>query len=152
MSGKTKSLTVSNAKRISSDEVPEVKELEAIIDEITALKADNPDVFARLRDLGERYNSALELAEKVVRAKEVTCGPFENFSTVVIYDAEKMYDELGHDLYFEIGGTTEQRTVYNVQKDRVEAAIAAKKISPESLDEFRTVQRKYKKPGGFVLP
>lgn len=152
MTAKAKPVNTERAKRVPAAEVPEVQTLASIEEELTVLKADYPDVFARLRDLSERYNAALEDAEKAVRTREVSCGPFENFSTSVVYDPQKMYDELGRDLFFELGGTTEQQTIYTIDKTRVEAAVAAKKIAEESLDEFRKVQRSYRKPKPIILP
>ncbi len=132
--------------RIPIADVREVQDLVDIENEIKALKAENPEVFTLLADLVDRYNAQLEIAAKVVRARGVSCGPFENFSTVVKYDPEKMYEELGEDLFLKCGGTLSQTTVYDVDQKKVEAAIAGKLLPEESVEHFINVTHKYHEP------
>src|SRR5690606_40642659 len=103
-------------------------------------------------ELVHRYTTLLEGAENVARVRYVAGGPFYNFSTVVVYNAEAMIDELGQEDFYKYGGTYEVKSVYGVEKEVLEANIAANKIPEESLEQFRTVQRKYHKPKKFVIP
>lgn len=151
-SKKVKAVGVENAPKVTVSEVQEVKDLLEIKAQIDQLKTDNPEIFSKLEELVDRYNTLLEAAEKVVRARNVSCGPFDNFSTVVVYNAEAMIDELGHEDFYKYGGTYEVKSVYGVEKEVLEANIAANKIPEESLEQFRTVQRKYHKPKKFVIP
>lgn len=134
------------AKRVPIADVAEVQELQDLATEIEALKAEHPDVFMKYVDLVDRYNSKLEEAEQKVRALGVTCGPFDNYSVSVTINPQKMYDEIGHDRFLEVGGTISQVSQYAVDPAKVAAAIASGKIPEACVDEFREVKRSYHKP------
>jgi len=138
--------TPTKAQRIPITEIPEVQEVVDLRQEIEAIKAENPEVFIRLADLVDRYNTALEIASNVVRTREVTCGPFENFSVSTKYDAAKMRDEIGEELFLQCGGSTSKVEVLKVDPAIVDAAIANGKIPKECIQYFRTVSRSYHKP------
>jgi hypothetical protein len=114
--------------------------------EIDALKAEHPTIFMQYNDLVDRYNAVLEEAEKDVRTKGVSCGEFENYSTSVKYNPDKMFEELGEEMFLANGGTMNTKTVYEVDPKKVEAAIAGKTIPEECVDNFREVRRNYRKP------
>jgi hypothetical protein len=149
---KIKAQTAKPADKVSISEVPEVQEVMDLKLELDALKGEFPEVFMRLADLTDKYNTALERAEKTVRAQELSCGPFVNFSATVKYNAEKMYEELGEELFFEIGGSVTHDPTYKVDKDLAEAALQAGKIPQESIEQFRSIERKYKKPPKLEIP
>lgn len=132
--------------RVPVSSIPQVQELVDLQMEIEALKAQHPDVFLAYQDLVDRYNAALEVAEAAVREKEVSCGPFDNFSMAVKYNPAKMFDELGEEKFLQCGGKTSMVTQYTVDPKQVEAAIASKKIPEECVDQFIIVERKYHKP------
>lgn len=143
---------VSKGKRVPASEMKEVQEFLDLKSEIEALRTQNPDVFMKFDDLIDRYNAALEIADKVVRTQGVSCGPFDNFSVSVDYDANKMFDELGEDLFLQCGGKVRTVPVYEIDKKQVEAAIAGKKIHEDSVGHFRSVSKKYHAPKKVVLP
>jgi hypothetical protein len=149
---KIKSQVATPGPKIAISDVPEVQEVQDLKLELDALKGEFPEVFMRLADLADRYNTAVERAEKIVRARGISCGPFINYSASMKYDAEKMYEELGEELFFETGGSVEHVATYKVDKDRVEAAVQSGKIPEESIEGFRTVARTYRKPSKLELP
>lgn len=146
-----KTPAVENGARLPADSIPEVSAFLDIQERLLAIKVDNPEVFRQFDDLVEQYNTALEAAEKVVRNREISCGPFENYSTKAKIDAEKMYEELGEALFLQCGGVMRKKTVYEVDTNRVAAAIAAGKIPDVCVPEFQTVQRSYHIPKKIVL-
>lgn len=133
-------------KRISANDVVEVAEFLDIQQELTAIKAEYPEVFRMYAEIAERYNAALEAADKAVRAKGVSCGPFDCYSSHPKYNGEKMYEELGEKLFLACGGSMQKRIEYSVDKAKVEAAIASGKIPEECVPEFKSTQRSYHKP------
>lgn len=133
-------------KKVPISDIPEVQEFVDLDTELQQFKAAHHDVFMPYADLVDRRNTALEAAEKVVRSRGVTCGPFINHSTRVTYNAEKMIEELGEDLFFELGGQIVQKPEYTIDKEALEKAIATKKIPAESLEYFRTESPAYRKP------
>ena len=114
--------------------------------EIDSLKAQHSDVFMQYQDLVDRYNAKLEEAEKEVRAQGVSCGAFDNYSVSVKFNPEKMFEELGEELFLKTGGAMGTKTEYKVDPKRVEAAIAAGEIPEECVDNFREVRRNYHQP------
>src|SRR6185503_2671324 len=111
-------------KRVPISEISAVQQLADLKVEIDTLKAEHPDVFMKYADLVDRYNTVLEEAEKEVRSKAVSCGEFDNYSTSVKFDANKMFEELGEDMFLASGGTMATKAVYEVDPKKVEAAIA----------------------------
>ncbi len=133
-------------KRIPANKIAEVQELNDIKVELEQFKAEHADIFMQYKDLVDRYNTALEAAEKEVRSQGVTCGDFENYSVSVKYIPEKMFEELGEEMFLANGGSTVQKTEYKVDNKKVEAAIASGAIPDECVDNFREVRRNYHKP------
>jgi hypothetical protein len=137
---------VTKAQRLPIAEIPQVQKVVDLKQEIDALKAEHPGIFMKLADLVDQYNTALEEAANEVRSRGVTCGPFENFSVSTKYDATKMYEEIGEDLFLQCGGTKAKVQQLKVDPNIVEAAIASGKIPKECVDHFRTITRSYHKP------
>lgn len=137
---------VKKAHRVAINQIPEVQ---LFIDEKQALdefRVEHSDVFTQYQDLVDRYNTALEAANAKVRAEGVTCGPFENFSVSVSFAPEKMFDELGEELFLACGGEVGTKPTYNIDTAKVHAAIASKKIPKDSIGEFTTIKRSYHSP------
>lgn len=138
--------STAKGKRLPIGDVESVQKMADLKVEIDALKAEYPEVFMKYADLVDRYNTALEEAEKEVRAKAVSCGDFDNYSTSVKFDPVKMFEELGEDMFLASGGTMSNKTVYEVDPKKVEAAIANGTVPEECVDNFRDVRRNYRKP------
>lgn len=137
---------VDNGARLPQSAIPEVAKFLSVKEELDALKVDNADLFRDYADLVDQYNTALEAADMAVRLKEVSCGPFENFSSKTEYNAEAMYEELGEPLFLKCGGSMTKKTIYTVDSNRVEAAIASGAIPDECVPEFSKIARKYHAP------
>lgn len=138
-------------RRVPIADIPAVQEVVDLKQRIDALKAENPEVFMQFDDLVDRYNSSIEEAEATVRAKGVTCGPFENFSVSHSIDAEKMWDELGEKQFLACGGKVGQVAKYTVDAASVKAAIASGKIPTACVSAFTTTKRSYHSPKKIVL-
>lgn len=138
-------------KTVSPNQFPEVKEFMEVQNELDTFRAKHAATFRKYAELAERYNAMLEAAEQRVRAEGVSCGPFEHFSTQVRYDAEKMIEELGEELFFKCGGKATKVIKYEIDRKLVEAAIARKQIEPESVEAFRKEIPNYHKPDKISL-
>ena len=119
--------------------------------ELEGLRADHPEIFRLYDDLVMRYNTALEAAEKTVRAMGISCGPFDLYSFTPQYNGEKMYEELGKELFLACGGSTTRVTKYEVDKAKVESAIASGKIPKDCVKEFKTMRAAYHKPEALAV-
>ena len=96
--------------------------------------------------LVEVHNSTLEAADKALRGGGYSAAPFilKHFTTK--YSAEEAFNLLGHDVFLAVGGKIEQKAVYEVDKDRFEAAYAQGKIPEEVVDKVRTETPTYSQP------
>lgn len=138
--------STAKGKRVPISEIESVQKLADLKMEIDGLKAEHPDIFMTYADLVDRYNTVLEEAEKEVRSKAVSCGEFDNYSTSVKYDADKMFEELGEEMFLQSGGSMSTKTVYEVDPKKADAAIANGTVPEDCVDNFRNVRRNYRKP------
>lgn len=140
------------AETIAIESIPEVLDYMDAKENLEAFYARNPALIAELRSLAEDYNTKLQAAEKVVRGKMVTCGPFDQYQTSVSYDPEKLFNALGRTGFLKIGGTVRTVSEYVIDKKSVEAAIAKQAIPEEVLETVAKVKRNYHVPDPVVLP
>jgi hypothetical protein len=141
----------STRKPVPENTIPEVAAFIEAELKIERLKAAYPEVFEQFQQLAEEYNTQLESAEKAVRGRGVSCGPFTVMSSTNKYDPDKLFEELGREKFLELGGTVKTITVYDVDKARLEAHIAAGAVPDAVLGETRTIVHRYKKPEKIVF-
>jgi hypothetical protein len=144
-------------KAIRVVEPREVPEVLAFLDAQEALeefKQQYPEVFGHLEQLVDRYNTALEQADKVCRQNEVKCGPFDAYQVSVRYNAEALYDAIGRDTFLQVGGSISSKTVYDIDKGRLEAAIAApnSKVPEAVVSSVRKESLNYHVPTKLAIP
>jgi hypothetical protein len=133
-------------KSLPETEIPEVAAFTEVQRKLNSLKEAYPEVFEHLDSLKEEYNAALEAADKAVRGRRVSCGPFVMYQTQTKYDAEKLYDAVGRDRFLEVGGKMSTITTYEVDRAKLEAHIAAGTIDTETVGSVREVSPRYRKP------
>lgn len=132
-------------------EVPEVADFVEAQERIQRLKDAYPEVFEQLAQLKEDYNAKLEAADKAVRAKQISCGPFSLMSVQTKYNADKLYEELGRSTFLAVGGAEKTVTELSVDRARLEAAIAAGKVPQKTVDKVRDTSPRYKKPEKIII-
>ena len=121
-------------------------------DALREFKEEHAPLFDQLRELTERYNAALEQAEQVCRAREVSCGPIDLYQYTTKYDATALYNAVGRDQFLALGGQLSTVTEYSVDKGRLEAAIAQNKIAADVVPQIRKETPNFHKPNKLVLP
>lgn len=134
------------AKRVPETQVPEVQAFLEAREKVERLKEAYPEVFEQLSHLQQEYNAALEAADKAVRAKKISCGPFDCYQMQTKYNAERLFEELGRDEFLKVGGTIKTVTQYDVDKNKLEAHITSGVIPDEVVGAVRDVSPRYKKP------
>ena len=140
------------ARKVEPAEVPEVVEFIDAEGAINDFKEEHAAVFEQLAQLTERYNAALEAAEKACRGKEVACGPFDLYQFSTKYDAEALYNAIGRDKFLEMGGKLDTKTVYELDKGRFEACVSQNKVLPEVVAQVRKETPNFHKPEPLVVP
>jgi hypothetical protein len=122
--------------------------------DLEEFKADFAPQLEILAKLVERYNATREQAEKVVRAAEVRCGPFDAYQVTVKYNAEELYKALGRDGFLAVGGSIGSTATYGLDKGRFEAALTAPGCTiPEAV--VKVVRKEsvvYHVPPAITLP
>jgi hypothetical protein len=140
------------AKTVAPKEVPEVIEFLDAQDAMNAFKEEHAPIFEQFRVLAERYNAALQQADKACRSQSVSCGPFDLYQFTTKYDAEALHNAVGRDKFLLLGGKISTQTVYGIDKGRIDACIAQNKILPEVVELVRKETPAYHKPDQVVLP
>lgn len=139
------------AKVVPPSEIPEVEAFLEMDGQIQSLKENYPGVFDELKELAEKRNTLLEAADKAVRARGVTCGPFNQFQTATSYDAEKFLDAVGREDFLKLGGSIENVPQYSINKDTFNALAAQGKIPQEVVNVVKKESPRYKKPEKMVI-
>jgi hypothetical protein len=134
--------------------IPEVAEFEKARQELASFKESNPEFFAELDQLVARYNAAFDMAEKAVRAKQVSCGSFVlTGRPSVKWDKQKLYEEMGRDFFLTaLGGREVPRMELEMEDSKAEAAMVQKLIPDEVAKAARKVKAAYHKPDKLVMP
>ena len=134
--------------------IPEVQEFEQIRQDLFDFKDSNPEFFAELGQKVSRYNAAYDMAEKAVRAKQISCGPFVlTGRPTVKWDEKVLFEEMGRDFFLStLGGKEIPRVELEVDSSRVEAAMVQKLIPDEVVKIARKVRVSYHKPNKLVMP
>jgi hypothetical protein len=132
--------------------IPEVVDFINAKGMLEDFKNSYPEIFQQLSELVDQYNTTLEQADKVCRAQGVSCGPFQIKHFTVRYNAESLYNAVGRDQFLAVGGKIETQTVYDVDKGRLEAAIAQRRVPESVVEEVRAEGPTYHKIPALVIP
>lgn len=111
-----------------------------------------PKAFAELLELAPVYNATLKAADAVVRAKGVTCGPFELYQYAQTFDAAILYEAVGRQRFPSCGGIIETTETHTIDKARFVALAAAGKIDRELAERVQTWAPRYHKPEPISVP
>lgn len=137
---------------VNAEEIPEVVTFNEVRDRLRAFREANKDFFDYLDALGEEYNSKLEVAEKAVRARVVSCGDFHLYQMGKKFNAELLYQSLGQVKFLEVGGVIATKTAYELDKTRFQSALAANQIPQELKEVAVRDDPKYHMPPKVNIP
>lgn len=142
--------TAKNKKfeRMEPEEIPEVKRYMELKEQWEAFKAANKAFFDYAEPRMRELNEARDEAERVVKSKGVSCGPFEIYQSATTYNAEEMFNIFGREEFLKLGGSEERVVKYNVDKARVDLHIANGEIDEESAARIRKISPRYRKVEG----
>jgi hypothetical protein len=135
----------------SDHNIPELHELQEAQERLQRFREAYPDVFEQYEHLATDYNNSLEAAEKIVRARALSVGPFELYQYAQTYNADQLYEELGHELFIQVGGVVETKATYRVDAHKLNAAIAAGIIPKESVEKVVKRTPRYHTPEKLVI-
>lgn len=122
------------------------KEYERSLKILDMFKIENSKVFKDYTELLEELEQKRQVADKLLRGLDVSYGPWERFSEQKVPNAQALYNLVGEQKFLELGGTISQQPIYDIDKEKLEVAIAAKKIPAEAANEVLKVTPKYRAP------
>lgn len=137
---------------VPESEIPEVQAYLDAMAAISAFTTVHATTMQTLRTLVEDANSKRQAADKVVRARDVFCGPWKKHNVKIEYDAQALMDAIGREQFLKVGGHIETQKVYSVDKNTVEASIATGQIPKDVVGNFRKESVSYASPKDLVVP
>jgi hypothetical protein len=138
-----------NLDAVDPADIPEVAAYLETRDRLDAFRDEHAGVLRTFAALAERHNAALEAADKAVRTRGVSSGPFVAYSLQTRYDLDLLAARLGAAKWKALGGRFEQRAI--LEKTRLDALLERNAISEALAIEARTETLAYRKPKA-VLP
>jgi hypothetical protein len=138
-------------EKVDPSEVPEVAAFIEADEVLNTFMEAHKDVFETFRMLVDDRNTKRQSADKMVRATQVLCGPWQQQAKKTLIDVEMLYDRLGRDEFLAVGGSIETKPHYSMDKKRLEQAIATNRVPAEvALDAIKPVVS-YHAPKDIVL-
>lgn len=134
------------------EEIPEVAAFEEVKQRLQAVRDANVDFFSQLDELSEEYNDKLSAAVRATKAQGVSSGSIILYQYGTRYDAEVLYQSLGHQGFLNVGGKVSQVAEYTIDKPRFESAHKSGQITDEIYERVVTKQPRFKKPGEVNIP
>jgi hypothetical protein len=145
-SGKTLVYGATNLTQEEFAVVSAVREFEVADQTVAMFEEEHAAIFETYKDLIEERNQKREVADKLVRGRDVSCGPWKRYSESVKYDAFALYQTLGRDKFIEIGGAIGTEMVYSIDKDRAEMAFKTGNIPAHAIEAVRKVTPSFHAP------
>ena len=137
--------------KVDPSEIPAVQEFLAVQQELENFKAQHAATFEAFEIIVNEYNEKLSAAEQKVRARGVTCGPFNAYQTQAKYDANALYEMMGREKFLELGGKETIQKVRTLDKGIVDSHISSGNIPEEVANEVKKTTPRYKKPSEVKL-
>jgi hypothetical protein len=131
---------------VSSVEIKQVAEYEEALKQLERYKKKHADVFHNYSEMAEEVNQKRQIADKTVRGRGVSCGPWELYSQSVDYDPVKLYEMMGREDFLKVGGQLKVITQYDLDKSKVSAAISQQVIPKKVAEQITTKTLRYHAP------
>jgi hypothetical protein len=123
-----------------------VKQFETAEKTLDMFVLENPEIFKTYEQLIEERNQKLQVADAAVRATGGSFGPWQCYTEQKKYKPDVLYQHLGEKKFLEIGGVINQETVYTIDPQKIEVAIAAHIIREAAIDDIKKVTPVYRAP------
>lgn len=133
-------------------EIPEVQAFEEVKRRLEAFKEANPEFFKFLSELSEEFNNKLEAATMATKSKQVSCGDFVLYQWATSYNAELLYQALGHEKFLSVGGMVKTVTDYSVDKARIQSSINSGVVPKDIAEAAVTKSPRFHKPDKLIVP
>lgn len=132
--------------------IPEVDEYYFAKRKLEMFKAQHQALFTEYAAYVEEYNQKRQAAEKVVRAKNISCGDFDLYQEVTKIDAKALHDAVGREVFISVGGALKFGYDYKVDPKRLQLAVAQGRISQDLVNEITKKEPRYHMPLEYTVP
>lgn len=129
-----------------------IKSYETLEKKIMLFESENSVVFKTYDEMLEELERKRQVADAAIRPTEASFGPWQRLSEQRTYDTAALYSLVGEERFRELGGTVNQMPIFDLDKDALKVAIAAKKISPAIVDAILKIIPKYRAPKPRLRP
>ena len=133
-SGKTLTYGDPNVTQEEYVVIQAVREFEVAEQTLSIFEEEHKAIFTDYRELIEERNQKREAADKLVRGRDVSCGPWKRYTETIKWDPDELYQRMGRDNFLAIGGTIGTELIYTIDKDKAELAYKAGNI-PKTVAE-----------------
>lgn len=137
---------------VPATKIPEVRAFLKAQRALVAWKERYPKAHAELAELETLYNATLDAADKVVRTRGVSCGPFELYQFTAKRDARVFCDLVGRSDFVTYGGDIATTETFDIAPARFDALLARSILSPAMVAKIVTYGPRYHKPARIELP
>lgn len=136
------------SETVDPSKILEVAEFIETSDMLHTFIEQHATVFQRYEQIAGVYNQRLQAADKAVRAKGVSCGPFIRFSQQIKINWKGFHDwcEGDKERFMDGGGSVKKVAQYSGEAKTMEIRIATGEIPEEEAAAFRVISPRYKKP------
>lgn len=131
---------------VDPNTIPEVAAYRETKDMIDMFRQRHSHIFEAYDNLLEDLAQKREAADKIVRAKQVSCDDWDLYQFQTKIHPDKLYNALGMDGFLRVGGSTSVQTIYDVDKAKLEAAIARGEVPAEVANEVIVKSPRYHAP------
>lgn len=123
-----------------------IKSYETTERKISLFESENGEVFKTYDAMLDELERKRQVADAKIRATDATFGPWERFSEQKNYDTTALYDLIGKERFLALGGTVTEMPVIELERDKLELAIAEKEISKSVVSAILKITPKYRAP------
>ncbi len=128
-----------------NEAIAAVQAYERAYKKVASFVREHSDVFGGYRKLLETLESKRLVADAKMRATDASFGDWKR-SEQRSYDVALLCETIGLAAFIDLGGSVTQEPVYSLEKEKIELAIAEKKITDTIVDSIRTITPKYQAP------
>jgi hypothetical protein len=123
-----------------------IKSYETTERKISLFESTNGEVFKTYDGMLEELERKRQVADAKIRATDATFGPWERFSEQKKYDTTALYDLIGKERFLALGGTVTEMPVIELDRDKLELAIASKELSKAVVAAILKITPMYRAP------
>lgn len=129
-----------------------IKSYETVEKKLMLFESEHAAVFETFDEMLGELELKRQVADATIRPLDASFGPWQRLSEQRTYDVTALYSLVGDERFRDLGGTVSEMPVYELDKDTLKVAIAAKKIPPSVVDAILKITPKYRAPKPRLRP